>query len=379
MSYNLFIEHHELIQTQKGNVGIGTGWEDDFTNILSFYLSCDAEALDAFCHFVLGKDYESPLSIETQVVTNYGRPDIFINLNSGSKLVVECKVDASLQSDQLQRYLKIEHNPNCRTYVALFSKRSLDVPVSAIENSRYKAPHNHSHFFWTDLFRVLPKAGTENIGMDVARSFFRNYLELIGFAPSTLNQNWARLYEDRTVDENQKVQKEFGRKLAAIRKWLKERKFRVTAVSHSGLQAVPKSGPLKKVGVYFLTIGPQKARKDHLSRKAVQKINNEVFRLALIYNMPEVSEHVWRIYKAFPCPLTDRNGHLWWPTKPYKFSKSRVRLDFVTNLDQFLENETEIEQNITNSCEEAIECIFTIIERNISDNISQNSCVVRPR
>ena len=70
MPYNLFIEHHEKIQPRKirngrGNTGVGTGWEDDFTNILSFYMSTDNEALDSFCHLILNGDFEKPVSIET--------------------------------------------------------------------------------------------------------------------------------------------------------------------------------------------------------------------------------------------------------------------------------------------------------------------------
>ena len=53
MPYNLFIEHHEKIQPRKirssyRNGAIGTGWEDDFTNILSFYLNSDHNALKKY-------------------------------------------------------------------------------------------------------------------------------------------------------------------------------------------------------------------------------------------------------------------------------------------------------------------------------------------
>ena len=128
MPYNLFIEHHEKLQSRKrrsgGEIGgIGTGWEDDSTNILSFYLSSDRNALENFCDLILDRDYEKPVSIETQQISNEGRPDIIINLSSGSSLIIECKVDASLQPNQLQRYLKIEPNPGHQTYVALISKR----------------------------------------------------------------------------------------------------------------------------------------------------------------------------------------------------------------------------------------------------------------
>ena len=167
------------------------------------------------------------------------------------------------------------------------------------------------------------------------------------------------------INENQKVRKEFGRKLAGIRSWLNKRNYKVTSVSHSGLQAVPESGPLKRTDVYFLVIGPERVRKDLISKEAAKRLNNEVLRLSLVYNLPEVPEQAHAIFKLFPCPFKDKGGHSWWPTEPYKFSKSRVRLEFVTNLEKFLSNETEIEKEIKNSCEDIINNILTIIEKQI--------------
>jgi hypothetical protein len=77
MAYNLFIEHQHLLQAQKGKVdanylSIGTGWENDFTNMLTFYFRCDPEALDYFCHLVLGEKYEKSIGIEAQYITSDG-------------------------------------------------------------------------------------------------------------------------------------------------------------------------------------------------------------------------------------------------------------------------------------------------------------------
>lgn len=362
MTYNLFIEHHEILQTQKGRTEIGSGWEDNFTNILSFYLSFDSEALNNFCRLTLKEDFDSPVSIETQVGSIFGRPDIVIKLSSGSQLIVECKVDASLQPDQLQRYLKIKPPKiGCNTFVVLFSKKSLAIPSTVTENVRYKSPIERPHYFWTDLFYILPKSGTDEIGIDAARWSFRNYIEMIGFAPSSLNKNWYQLYEDRTIDENQRIQKEFGRKLAPIRSWMTDQGFKVTAVSHKGLQAVPKSGCMQKAGIYFMVLGPEISRKDLLPREAAEKLDNEVLRLALIYNSFEVPEQAWTIYEAFPFPLNDQHGNSWWVTKPYKFNKTRVRLEFVANLNKFLENENEIEMRIMDSCKRLIEHLYSIL------------------
>ncbi|HNY51673.1 MAG: hypothetical protein BWY69_01592 [Planctomycetes bacterium ADurb.Bin401] len=373
MTFNLFVEYHERTQAQKGKDSIGTGWEDVFTNTLSFYLSCDSKALNEFCRFVLSEeDYEEPRSVETQVVISEGRPDLVIHLKSGSQLRIECKVDAALQPDQLQRYLKDN------TYVALFAKNTMNISPDVIKNIKYKRPQNGQHYYWSDLYNILPRADDNDIGISNMRFFFRVYLEHIGFAPSSLDENWYRLYEDRTIEDNAKAQKTFGQKLRATKDWLNNHDFKVTSVSYSGLQAVPKSGTMKDAHVYFVVIGPERSRKDLLPREVNENLNNEVLRLALVYNSIGIPESTWKIYKTFPCPFKDQQGHLWWPTKPYKFSNSRVRLEFVSNLNVFLENETDIDKNIKNSCVEVIDMITSIIN-NISPNQWQEGFVDRSK
>lgn len=368
MPYNLFIEHHEKLQSRKkrsgGEMGgIGTGWEDDFTNILSFYLSSDRNALENFCHLILDKDYDEPVLIETQQISNEGRPDIVINLSSGSSLIIECKVDASLQPNQLQRYLKIEPNPGHQTYVALISKRLIEISSSVLKDPYYKQPEKAPHFFWTDIYKAFPKPKSDSFGNDMMRLFFLDYMGAIGFAPSSLDQNWSKLFEDSTIDENLKVLKEFGRKLSLLRSWLKKQDYKVTAVSHSGIQAKPKSGPLIElpVPVRHLNIGPTRARKDCMQRPHAAQLDNEVLRVAYVFNVPEPPEHARSLYKDFPTPLRDPNGSLWWPTRPYIIYRKRVRLEFVSNLNRFIEDESEIEDRIKSGCVAVMEKIYQIV------------------
>ena len=369
MPYNLFIEHHEKIQPRKirngrGKTGVGTGWEDDFTNILSFYMSSDHEALENFCRLILNHEFEKPIAIETQQITSQGRPDIVITLESGSILIIECKVDACLQPDQLQRYLKINSNPENKTYVALFSKRLLEIPGSVLREPRYKRPDKAHHYFWTNLYNVLPRPNGDCIGPELMRSFFLDYMGAIGFAPSSLDQNWSKLFEDRTIDENQKVQKEFGRRLSLLRTWLKERDFKVTSVSHSGIQAIPTSDLLLSlpVPVYFLTVGPQRARKDYMLRFHAAQVNNEVLSVAYVFNVPDSPEFLMSLYKSFPTPLKDSIDNMWWPTKPYPFSKKRIRLQLVSNLNRFIKVQGEIEYRIKTGCVAVMKKFNEIIE-----------------
>jgi len=372
MEYNLFIEHHEKIQPRKMRASrqkgaIGTGWEDDFTNILSFYLNSDRKALENLCQLILGKDYAKPMSIETQYITKYGRPDIVITLASGSLLIIECKVDATLQPEQLQRYLKIESKPSAQTYVALFSKRLIEIPENVLEDHRYKRPETSAHYFWTDLYGAIPRPSAYNPGTEMIRSFFLDYFGAIGFAPSSLDHHWSNLFEDRTIDQNRRVQKEFGRKLSLLRKWLKEQNYKISSVSHSSIQSVPKSGLLTEipVPVYLLLIGPARARKDCMMRSHAAQINNEVLRVAFTFDILEPPEISWSLYQSFPTPMRDSNNNLWWPTKPYIYSNKRVRLEFVSNLYNFIESGNNIEVWIKSGCVTVIDTICELVKTKI--------------
>ena len=137
----------------------------------------------------------------------------------------------------------------------------------------------------------------------------------------------------------------------------------MTSVSHSGIQAIPKSGPLLSlpVPVYFLTVGVQRARKDYMLRSHAAQINNEVLSVAYVFDVPESPEFLMTLYKSFPTPLKDSNENMWWPIKPYPFSKKRIRFQFVSNLNCFIKDEGEIEYRVKSGCVSVMERIDKII------------------
>jgi hypothetical protein len=130
---------------------------------------------------------------------------------------------------------------------------------------------------------------------------------------------------------------------------------------------MPKSGPLLEltVPVYLLVIGPARARKDYMLRSHALQLDNEVLRVAFAFNVPEPLEHVRSLYQDFPEPLRDPNGNSWWPTKPYIFSIKRVRLEFVSNLNPFIENESEIEERIKSGCVAVMEKVYEMINNKV--------------
>lgn len=132
----------------------------------------------------------------------------------------------------------------------------------------------------------------------------------------------------------------------------------VRVASDMGLQAKPNTIHLPDSTVRFIVIHPARARKDMMDKEHAAKINSEILRVGLVYDGLEPSEHAWKQYQVFPTPLNDPYGNSWWPVKPYRMTNSRVRLEFVSNIDRFLSEETEIEDRLAQGCIAAIEKIL---------------------
>ena len=97
-------------------------------------------------------------------------------------------------------------------------------------------------------------------------------------------------------------------------------------------------------------------------RSHAAQLDNEVLGVAYVFDVPEPPEQALSLYQDFPAPLRDPNGNLWWPTKPYIFSIKRVRLEFVSNLNRFIEKESEIEDRIKSGCIAVMEKIDEMIK-----------------
>lgn len=151
---NLFVYFHdrlrrraeEDVEPQPERPG---GWENALTEATAFYLSCDRSALVKVVERVTGSG-DPPGNIGTQSRGTEGTPDLDIELKSGKRLIIECKVDADVGDRQLERYLT-SLKPD-RGYLALFSRRLLTVPPEVGADAIiYKRPEGRDHYLWEDL------------------------------------------------------------------------------------------------------------------------------------------------------------------------------------------------------------------------------------
>lgn len=332
---NLFVRAHEAQHGSEFS-RIGSGWEDTLTDQLAFLLAADNDSREALVKRLLSSRAEPVIGIATQVQYHPGCPDLQIRLASGRLLLLEHKVDASLQQNQIERYLEIEDELGRPAYVSLISRKHLNVSEAVLNNERYLRPEGGAHWFWSDLYDWLPTP-KKPFGSEWVRRCFLDYLELIGLAPSLLPDQWEGLLSNDP--DCIPVQDEFGRKLFLVRAYLSDRGFSVVGDSHSGLNASP---PGDANPYHHLTVGPTRARRDQMKPDDANKVTTAVFRVALVYDFAEPPPEALELYRRLDSPITDGNGFLWYPVAPHSMTNKRTRLSLVSSLGQFL----NVEQNI---------------------------------
>jgi hypothetical protein len=247
---SLFIELHE------GRYGtterrFGSGWENLFTEQLAFFLCADLGAAASLTRLFVGRDH-SFRGISTQQSLIDGIPDLRIDLADGGCIHVEHKFDAALGHEQLQRYLK-------NGKVALVSRCGQTVPEEVLKCVDYLRPPDRHYFSWPDVYGALSDLPDAPEGFGALRAHFQGYMRELGLGPPPPAE-WRGLFDDRTDEANQRVQRDFGRLLDAVKFALRDRGLRVQDVSHKGKQAYAPSGAAWR----HLYVKPDRVRADYM-------------------------------------------------------------------------------------------------------------------
>ncbi len=325
--------------------GVGSGWENTLTDAVGAYLSYDAEACAAFCRAVLGTDYETPIAVDVQHSADEGTPDLAITLESGRLLLVENKVGSPLGDRQLERYLAIKSN-GLDSYLAFFAKGHHNIAPEVLREPRYRHPAGTEHFLWRELWNMLPLPVDPKLGTSLLRVHIRDYLRVLGFAPTNLAEKWDLLFEDRLQPENRAVQVEFGDRLGDVRTGLRALGFAVSAVSHKGLEARP-SQPAPYV---FLKIYPVRAAVLACPEQA-RLVDGAAMIVAIVYEGGETPAHARLLAEHFAEPFEDEVGRKWCATAPQPFGgNKRTKVELATSLNWFLAEEAHIASRLGRSC-----------------------------
>ena len=348
---NIFIELHEA---RFGSVDqrFGSGWENLFTEHLAFFLACDLPAATALARTLDGGTEETVEGVCTQVVATDGIPDLRLEFAQGAYLYVENKFDAPLGPKQLERYLGLGR-------VALISRRSQSVPAEVLQNTDYIRPKDRDHFYWHDVYNSLLRADEAPKDFGGLREHFKGYMRELGLAPSALNSEWRRLFEERTDPENQIVQKDFGRLLDPVRAHLRGRGFKVQDVSDKGKQAYSPSGSLWR----HLYVNPN-ACAQTFSKLSIALHSNQVTRdwssrLCLTCLAPPR-------FRRFTRHFSTREGIWetnWYVIRPRSIGRDRLRLSLAAPLVLYLREGTDTSRSLTESALWALERLMNAVSK----------------
>lgn len=350
---NLFIDLHEC-RVGDEDRRFGTGWEDLFTDQLAFYLACDPAAAAAVAAALLGEEEAEVTSVEAQPSGDDGRPDLALRRPEGPDLLVEHKFDAPLHGGQLRRYLR-------RGVVALVSRRNLTVSDEVARDENYLRPSRGEHFRWEQVFDALPLPGDPPEAHETLRETFRSYMRELGLAPSGLGDQWRRLFEDRTVEENQRVQKEFGRWLNGVATHLREEwELEVQDVSHKGKQAwAPPEEPWNHLYVYPRRLpsetvpGPLRGRYEP---------GYEALAVEVVFEEKDV-DAAEALLGRLPGGFEDPDGIAWDRIGQSPISRARVRVTVATPLPPLLEagGDREREEQVHRGAVAAVDRVLGLL------------------
>ena len=322
---NVFIECHTS-QYRTEQRRFGTGWENLFTEQFAFFLSADLPAAAAVARMLLSRADVEVRNISTQVASDVGTPDLLIECTDGSRLYVEHKFDSPLGTAQLERYSTL--GP-----VALVSRCSQSVPLELLSLPSYCRPAGRDYFHWGDVYSALPHAADAPAGFGGLRDHFKGYMRELGLAPSSLTSDWRRLFEERTDPENQRTQKEFGRRLDSVKASLRSRGFRVQDMSHYAKQAYSLPGASWR----HLYVRPDRVRADYLDALdcAPFEPGYEGVVVEFVFDSANTAT-VQFVHDALSARRTELANHGWYVVRPRPIGHDRTRLPLATPLAPFL-------------------------------------------
>lgn len=345
---NLFSRLHECrIGDEESR--FGSGWEDLFTEQFGFYLSCDLSAAHSLAGALLDEPAATVSEVETWRSFESDSPDMVLGLEDGRLLLLEHKVEASLQPRQLERYL--QHG-----LVALVSRGNLNAPRAALEHDDYLQPTRGEHYSWEDVFRALPSPEDPPSSQRALREAFRSYMRELGFAPSNLTSKWRRLFRDRTEEENRRVQEEFGRLLNGVKAYLREGyDLEVQDVSYKGKQGYAPAGTTWR----HLYVNPRRLQAEEVPKAVRSQFGPgyEALTVDVVFD-EEQDEEARELADRLPSSYEDSSGHRWHRIGILPISQHRLRVTVATPLSPFFEDEDGLGERLDTASRETVDLVL---------------------
>lgn len=346
---NLFIDLHEA-KYGTDERRFGRGWENLFTDQYAFFLGADLPSATAVARTLFPGLQVSVRSVATQAVSDVGTPDFCFELATGEPLYVEHKFDAHLDKTQLQRYIALGR-------VALVSRRNQSIPKDVLDSPNYSHPTHpqRDYYNWEDVYVALPPSQEAPEGFGGLRDHFRGYMRELELAPINITSEWRRLFQDRILPENQKVQNDFGRLLNGVKTELSRRGLHVEDCNHFAKQAWAPSG----AAWHHLFVYPRRVPADYLEPDSCKPFDPgyEALLVDLVFD-EHAKSFAASTYEALPSHVKDRLGNLWYRVKPRPVVRTRIRVALATPLVPFLAEERDLANRLTSAALTAIDTLL---------------------
>jgi hypothetical protein len=140
--------------------------ENYVNEILCYILKNDETFSKAFFKYIGLSNWKLQTCSTQNSHNDHGRPDITIEMNDGSVILIECKIDSLQGIDQLNKYsniLKRKDNPKNRLiYLTKYQE-----PIDIDKNNTFH------HIKWQDIFIML-KNSTNNISIEFKTFLIEN-------------------------------------------------------------------------------------------------------------------------------------------------------------------------------------------------------------
>ncbi|MEO6668181.1 MAG: PD-(D/E)XK nuclease family protein [Ferruginibacter sp.] len=139
--------------------------ENFLTEILAHCLMTDKIFQGRFLSLINYTDEVKSFECQTQTTEEeFGKPDVFININDNTSVVIECKVDTTQQATQLKRYSDILLNYSSKNKHLIFLTKYFE------ETETFPSSISFSHIRWHQIFDILSESSNE-----IAKELY-NYL-----------------------------------------------------------------------------------------------------------------------------------------------------------------------------------------------------------
>lgn len=146
--------------------------ENFLSEIFSFCLQHDEELLKRFLTTLNIQCTVSSCTSSTQVVTPFGRPDVYVEINRDTLIIIECKIDASQEETQLNRYAELLLSQT-------HEDKHLIYLTKHFEKTNPPTGTQFSHIRWYQIYEML--SDTEFI---ISKEL-RNFLKTEGMSKQT--------------------------------------------------------------------------------------------------------------------------------------------------------------------------------------------------